>query len=202
MEKLKVEIASLFIVKATIIRDIIKDVYTLAKTIEWELRHTPASFRRAKKDSYKTKYMKVTLCELKFHNGIRMHMQFGYDGDTYNKLFLIIDKDGDYSVNMLSASVNNLILTRECILELLIDLINNRHYDYITPVLEKDHAILIYDKPLLNSIESNKYSDRNYNKLKCNKTKYVCEDKEMDAIIYHDLKAAYVKNGNVFIGEI
>lgn len=47
--KMTVEEASIFIIKASIIRDIIKDVYALAKTIEWELRHTPASFRRAKK---------------------------------------------------------------------------------------------------------------------------------------------------------
>lgn len=47
--KMTVEEASIFIIKATIIRNIIKDVYSLAKTIEWELRHTPASFRRAKK---------------------------------------------------------------------------------------------------------------------------------------------------------
>lgn len=194
MENLKVEDASLFIVKATIIRDIIKDIYTLGKTIEWELRHTPASFRRAKKDSYKTKYMKVTKCELKFHNGIRMHMQFGYDDDIYNKLFLIIDKDADYSVNILSASVNNLILTRECILELLIDLINNRHYDYIKPVIEKEHAIIIDDNPIVSYIESNKDTDKMYYKLKYD-NKYVYDDTEYDAIVSTDLKAAHVSDG-------
>lgn len=79
MEELRkpIEEYSLFVIKATIIRNIIKDVYALAKTIEWELRHTPASFRRAKKDSYKTKEMEVKLCELKFQKGIRMHIQFG-----------------------------------------------------------------------------------------------------------------------------
>lgn len=195
-----VEDASLFVVRSTIIRDIIKDVYALGKTIEWELRHTPASFRRAKKDSYKTKDMEVTLCELKYHNGIRMHIQFDHDDVIYNKLFLIIDKDNDYSVNILSTSVNNLIEARKAILNLLIDLINNRHYDYIKQVPEKEHAIVIYDKSIFNSIECNSFSDRNYRQLKCNRTKYVCEDKEMGAIICHDLKAAYVKNGKVFIG--
>lgn len=152
MEELKMEVqeASIFIIKASIIRDIIKDVYALAKTIEWELRHTPASFRRAKKDSYKTKEMEVKLCELKFQKGIRMHIQFGDDDYIRNKLFLIIDKDGD---------------------------------------------------SILNSIECNKFSDINYNRLKCNNPKYVCEDKEMGAIIYPDLKAAYVEESKVFIGE-
>lgn len=68
MKELKMEVqeASIFIIKASIIRDIIKDVYALAKTIEWELRHTPASFRRAKKDSYKTKEMEVNYVSLNF----------------------------------------------------------------------------------------------------------------------------------------
>ena len=120
MEDLKmvVEEASIFIIKASIIRDIIKDVYALAKTIEWELRHTPASFRRAKKDSYKTKEMEVKLCELKFQKGIRMHIQFGDDDYIRNKLFLIIDKDGDYSIDIYANSVNSLIDTRDDILEL------------------------------------------------------------------------------------
>lgn len=202
MEDLKmiVEDVSLFVVRATIIRDIVNDLYALAKTIEWGLRHTPASFRRAKKDSYKTKEMEVKLCELKFQKGIRMHIQFGDDDYIRNKIFIIIDKDGDYSINILSASVNNLITTREDILDLLIDLINNRHYKYIKPVLEKEHAIMIYDDVVLNPIQCNRFSDRNYNQLKCNNPKYVCEDKEMGAIIYPDLKAAHVKNGKVFIG--
>lgn len=197
-----VEEYSLFIIKATIIRDIIKDVYSLAKTIEWELRHTPASFRRAKKDSYKTKEMEVKLCELKFQKGIRMHIQCGDDDYIRNKLFLIIDKDGDYSINILSTSVNNLISTREDILDLLLDLINNRHYTYIQPVPIKEHAIMIYGDVVLNPIQCNRFSDRNYNQLKCNNPKYVCEDKEMGAIIYTDLKAAQVEDGKVFIGRI
>lgn len=202
MEELKrsVEGAPLFVLRANIIRNIIKDACALGKTIEWVLRHTPAFRRKAKKDSYKTKNMEVTLCELKFHNGIRMHIQFGHDDNIYNKLFLIIDKDDDYSVDILSTCVNDLIETREDILNLLIDLINNRHYDYINPVLEKEHAIMIYDESIFNSIECNSFSDRNYRQLKCNRTKYICEDKEMGAIICHDLKAAYVKNGKVFIG--
>lgn len=204
MEDLKmiVEDVSSFIVRATIIRDIVNDLYALAKTIEWELRHTPASFRRAKKDSYKTKEMEVKLCELKFQKGIRMHIQFGDDDYIRNKLFIIIDKDDDYSIDILSAGVNNLITTRKDILDLLIDLINNRHYKYIKPVITKEHAIMIYGNSILNSIECNKFSDRNYNQLKCNNPKYVCEDKEMGAIIYPDLKAAQVEDGKAFIGEI
>ena len=199
MEELRkpIEEYSLFVIKATIIRNIIKDVYALAKTIEWELRHTPASFRRAKKDSYKTKEMEVKLCELKFQKGIRMHIQFGDDDYIRNKLFLIIDKDGDYSIDIYANSVNSLIDTRDDILELLLDLIHNRHYTYIKPVITEEHAIMHYG----DSIECNKFSDINYNKLKCNNPKYVCEDKEMGAIIYPDLKAAYVEDSKVFIGE-
>lgn len=202
MEDLKMtaEEASLFVIRATIIRDIIKDVYTLAKTIEWELRHTPASFRRAKKDSYKTKEMKVNLCELKFKNGIRMHMQFG-DDYIYNKLALIIDKYGDYSISIYSAGVNNLIAARKAILNLLIDLINNRHYTYIKSIPIEEHAITIYGNPILSPIECNSLSDRNYHQLKCNKPRYAYEDKEMGAIISYDLKAAQIKDGKVFIGR-
>lgn len=188
MEELRkpVEEYSLFVIKATIIRNIIKDVYALAKTIELELRHTPASFRRAKKDSYKTKEMEVKLCELKFQKGIRMHIQFG---------------DGDYSIDIYANSVNSLIDTRDDILELLLDLIHNRHYTYIKPVITEEHASMHYGDSILNSIECNKFSDINYNRLKCNNPKYVCEDREMGAIIYPDLKAAYVEESKVFIGE-
>ena len=202
MEELKrsVEGAPLFILRASIIRDIIKDVYALGKTIEWELRHTPASFRRAKKDSYRTKNMEVTLCELKFLNGIRMHIQFGHGNDTYNKLFLIIDKNGDCSVDIASAELSNLIITRNDILELLLDLTNNRGYIHVRPSITEEHAIMIYDKTIFNSIECNSFSDKNYYKLKCNKTKYVSKDEEMGAIVCSDLKAAYIKNGKVFIG--
>lgn len=204
MKELKMEVqeASIFIIKASIIRDIIKDVYALAKTIEWELRHTPASFRRAKKDSYKTKEMEVKLCELKFQKGIRMHIQFGHGNDIYNKLFLIIDKNGDHSVCIESAELSNLIMTRNDILKLLLDLTNNRGYDYMRPLPIEEHAIMIYNKSILTSIECNKYSDRNYYKLKYDRTKYVCEDKDMGAIICPDLKAACVEDGMVFVGGV
>lgn len=195
-----VEEYSLFIIKASIIRDIIKDVYALAETIEWVLRHTPAFRRRAYKDSYKTKNMEIKLCELKFHNGIRLHIQFGHGDNIYNKLFLVIDKNGDHSVCIESAELSNLIMTRNGILELLLDLTNNRGYNYIRPLPIEEHAIMIYNKSILTSIECNKFSDRNYYKLKCDRTKYVSEDKEMDAIICYDLKAAHVKNGEVFVG--
>lgn len=191
---------SLFTIRASIIRDIIKDTYALGETIENVLRHTPASFRRAKKDSYKTKNMEMNLCELKFHNGIRMHMQFGHGNDIYNRIFLLIDKNGDHSVSIESANLNNLIMARADILDLLLDLTNNRRYEYVKPVYTEEHAIIIYNNSRLNSIECNKYSDRNYYKLNYDRTKYVCEDENMGAIICPDLKAAYVEDGMVFVG--
>ncbi len=191
---------SLFTIRASIIRDIIKDTYALGETIENVLRHTPASFRRAKKDSYKTKNMEMNLCELKFHNGIRMHMQFGHGNDIYNRIFLLIDKNGDHSVSIESANLNNLIMARADILDLLLDLTNNRRYEYVKPVYTEEHAIIIYNNSRLNSIECNKYSDRNYYKLTYDRTKYVCEDENMGAIICPDLKAAYVEDGMVFVG--
>lgn len=191
---------SLFTIRASIIRDIIKDTYALGETIENVLRHTPASFRRAKKDSYKTKNMEMNLCELKFHNGIRMHMQFGHGNDIYNRIFLLIDKNGDHSVSIESANLNNLIMARADILDLLLDLTNNRKYEYVKPVYTEEHAIIIYNNSRLNSIECNKYSDRNYYKLNYDRTKYVCEDENMGAIICPDLKAAYVEDGMVFVG--
>lgn len=191
---------SLFVLRANIIIDIIKDVYALGETIEQELRDTPSGYRRAKKDSYKTKNMEMNLCELKFHNGIRMHMQFGHGNDIYNRIFLLIDKNGDHSVSIESANLNNLIMARADILDLLLDLTNNRRYEYVKPVYTEEHAIIIYNNSRLNSIECNKYSDRNYYKLNYDRTKYVCEDENMGAIICPDLKAAYVEDGMVFVG--
>ena len=191
---------SLFVLRANIIRDIIKDVYALGETIEQELRDTPSGYRRAKKDSYKTKNMEMNLCELKFHNGIRMHMQFGHGNDIYNRIFLLIDKNGDHSISIESANLNNLIMARADILDLLLDLTNNRRYEYVKPVYTEEHAIIIYNNSRLNSIECNKYSDRNYYKLNYDRTKYVCEDENMGAIICPDLKAAYVEDGMVFVG--
>ena len=37
---------------------------------------------------------------------------------------------------------------------------------------------------------------------KNDRTKYVSKDEEMNAIVCHDLKAAYVKNGKVFVGGV
>lgn len=195
-----VEGGPLFILRANIIRDIIKDIYALGETIEQELRDTPSGYRRAKKDSYKTKNMEMNLCELKFHNGIRMHMQFGHGNDIYNRIFLLIDKNGDHSVSIESANLNNLIMARVDILDLLLDLTNNRRYEYVKPVYTEEHAIIIYNNSRLNSIECNKYSDRNYYKLNYDRTKYICEDKDMGAIICPDLKAACVEDGMVFVG--
>ena len=127
-------------------------------------------------------------------------MKFGKGDDLYNNVFFTIDKDGHYSIDIYANSVNSLIDTRDDILELLLDLIHNRHYTYIKPVITEEHAIMHYGDSILNSIECNKFSDINYNRLKCNNPKYVCEDKEMGAIIYPDLKAAYVEESKVFIG--
>lgn len=195
MEKLKKPIKeySLFILKASIIRDIIKDVYALAETIEDVLRHTPAFRRKAIKDSYKTKNMEVTLCELIANGGIRICMKFGSDFDLYNKIFFTIDKNGDYNISILNSAVSNLIDARDDILELLLDLTNNRNYTYIRPLIIEEHAIILDDNAVF--IESNRYTDKMYYKLKYDKTKYVYDDTEYDAIISTDLKAAHVSDG-------
>lgn len=198
MEELKrtIEGAPLFILRASIIRDIIKDVYTLAETIEWVLRHTPAFRRKAKKDSYETENMKINRCELKAKSGIRMDIQFGKGKDIYNRLILNIESDGDYSICISSADFKSLIITRNDILELLIDLTNNRNYKYIKrPFFGVDHAIIIDNKAVLACIECSKYSDKKYDKLTYDKTKYVSEDTKYDVIICPSLKAAHASDG-------
>ena len=91
-------------------------------------------------------------------------------------------------------------MARADILDLLLDLTNNRRYEYVKPIYTEEHAIIIYNNSRLNSIECNKYSDRNYYKLNYDRTKYICEDENMGAIICPDLKAAYVEDGMVFVG--
>lgn len=197
MEKLKkpVEEYSLFILRATAIRDIIKDAYALGKTIEWVLRHTPAFRRKAKKDSYKTREMEVTLCELIPNGGIRMRILFGDYDYIRNKIFLTIDKYGDYDIRIFNSSVSELISSRDDILELLLDLINNRNYTYFKSSPIEERAIIIDDNPIVSCIESNKDTDNMYDKLTYDKTKYVSEDTKYDVFIYPDLKAAHVSNG-------
>lgn len=196
MEKLKkpIEEYSLFILRATAVRDIIKDIYALGKTIEDVLRHTPAFRRKAIKDSYKTKNMEVTLCDLIPNGGIRMRMQFSSGLDIYNKIFLTIDKDNDYNIRIFNSAVSNLIDARDDILELLIDLTGNYNYTYFRYLAMKNHAIIIDDNPIVSYIESNKDTDKMYYKLKYD-NKYVYDDTEYDAIVSTDLKAAHVSNG-------
>ena len=196
MEKLKkpIEKYSGFILRVSAVRNIIKDAYALAETIEDVLRHTPASFRRAKKDSYKTKNMKLTLCELIANGGIRIHMQFFSGLVIYNKILLTIDKNGDYSISILSTSLNDLIDSHNDILKLLFDLTNNRNYTYIRPILTEEHAIIIDDNSVGLCIESSRCADNIYYKLKYNTVKYIYDDTEHDAIVSTDLKAAYIHN--------
>lgn len=196
MEKLKkpVEEYSLFILRASIIRDIIKDIYALGETIEDVLRHTPAFRRKAMKDLYKTKDMEVTLCNLIPNGGIRMNIEFDRDSDVYgNTIHFTIDKDGDYYINIYNSSVSSLISARDEILDLLLDLTNNRNYIYFRPLIIEEHAIIFDDNQTY--IESNKYTDKMYYKLKYDNTKYVYDDTEYDAIISTDLKAAHVSDG-------
>lgn len=195
MEKLKKPVGeySLFILRASTVRDIIKDAYALAETIEDVLRHTPAFRRRAIKDSYKTKEMEVSLCELIPNGGIRLAILFGDYDYIRNKISLTIDKDGDYDIRILNSAVNELVASRDDILELLLDLTGNYNYTYIRPLFVEEHAIIIDDNQTY--IESNRYTDKMYYKLKYDKTKYVYDDTEYDAIISTDLKAAHVSNG-------
>lgn len=190
-----VEGGPLFILKANIIRNIITDVYALAETIEWKLRYIQPDHRRAEKNTYKTKNMEITLCQLKANDGIRLHMKFGKGNDLYNDVFFTIDKDGDYSISIESAEINNLIATHADILELLLDLTNNRNYTFLRALLPEEHAIIIDNKPIITCIRSNRDTDKMYYKLKRDKTRYVYEDTKYDAVVCLDLKAAHVNDG-------
>lgn len=195
MEELKrtIEGNPLFILRTNIIRNIITDAYALAETIEWKLRYIQPDRRRAEKNTYKTKDMEITSCELKANDGIRIYMQFGKEPDLYNRVFLTIDKNGDYNISIESAELSNLLITHNDILELLLDLTNNRNYTYIRSFIPEYHAIIIDNRP--SCIESSKYTDKKYYKLKRDKTRYVYEDTKYDAIVSIDLKAAHVSDG-------
>lgn len=190
-----VEGGPLFILRANIIRNIIMDVYALAETIEWKLRYIQPDRRRAEKNTYKTKNMEITLCQLKANDGIRLHMKFGKGADLYNEVFFTIDKDGDYSISIESAEINNLIATHTDILDLLLDLTNNRNYTFLRALLPEEHAIIIDNKPIITCIRSNRDTDKMYYKLKRDKTRYVYEDTKYDAVVCLDLKAAHVSDG-------
>lgn len=190
-----VEGGPLFILRANIIRNIITDVYALAETIEWKLRYIQPDRRRAEKNTYKTKNMEITLCQLTANDGIRLYMKFGKGDDLYNEVFFTIDKDGDYSISIESAEINNLIATHADILELLLDLTNNRNYTFLRALLPEEHAIIIDNKPIITCIRSNRDTDKMYYKLKRDKTRYVYEDTKYDAVVCLDLKAAHVSDG-------
>lgn len=195
MEELKKPVGeySLLVLRASIVRDIIKDIYALGETIEDVLRHTPAFRRKALKDLYKTKEMEITSCKLIPNGGIEIHILFGDYDYIRNKISFTIDKNGDYDISILNSAVNELTASRGDILDLLLDLTCNRNYTYFRPLLIEEHAIIIDDNSLY--IESNKYTDKMYYKLRYDKTKYVYDDTEYDAIISTDLKAAHVNNG-------
>ena len=190
-----VEGGPLFILRVNTIRNIITDAYALAETIEWKLRYIQPDRRRAEKNTYKTKNMEITLCNLKANDGIRLYMQFSKDHDLYNTVSLTIDKDGDYSISIESAEINNLMATHADILELLLDLTNNRNYTFLRALLPEEHAIIIDNKPIITCIRSNKDTDKMYYKLKRDKTRYVYKDTKYDAVVCLDLKAAHVSDG-------
>jgi len=115
--------------------------------------------------------------------------------NLYNEVFFTIDKDGDYSISIESAEINNLIATHTDILELLLDLTNNRNYTFLRALLPEEHAIIIDNKPIITCIRSNRDTDKMYYKLKRDKTRYVYEDTKYDAVVCLDLKAAHVSDG-------
>lgn len=102
---------------------------------------------------------------------------------------------GAYSISIESAEINNLIATHTDILDLLLDLTNNRNYTFLRALLPEEHAIIIDNKPIITCIRSNRDTDKMYYKLKRDKTRYVYEDTKYDAVVCLDLKAAHVSDG-------
>lgn len=197
MEELTLEIerAPLFILKAGIIREIITDMYTLARCIENELRKTPQGKRKSKKEEYNNL---ITRCDLRGSNGINILIQLEYGGKIYNSSYFTIDSNDDYSISITSSGLNNLILLRTKISELLIELSNDTNYLYDNYQYPETHAILIDESSILSGIYSSKYTDPKYNKLKYEKVrgyKFDC-----DVFVYPRLKAVYVENGMEVLG--
>lgn len=186
---LQIERAPLFILKAGIIREIITDMYTLARCIENELRKTPQGKRKSKKEEYNNL---ITRCDLRGSNGINILIELEYDGKIFNSLYFTIDSNDDYRISIASSGLNNLLLLRTKISELLIDLSKNKNYLYDNYQYPETHAILIDESPILSSIDSSKYTDAKYNKIKYEKVrgrKFDC-----DVFVYPRLKAVYVEN--------
>lgn len=196
-ELLNIERAPLFILKASIIREIITDTYTLARCIENELRKISPNKRKAKKDEYGNTTI-ITRCALRGSNGINILIQLEYGGKIYNSSYFTIDSNDDYSISITSSGLNNLILLRTKISELLIELSKDTNYLYDNYQYPETHAILIDESSILSGIYSSKYTDPKYNKLKYEKVrgyKFDC-----DVFVYPRLKAVYVENGMEVLG--
>lgn len=200
MEDLRVRIkgAPLFILKAGIVREIITDAYSLARCIEKELRDIPQEKRKARKDEYSKDGLQ-TYCVLRGKNGICITIEICQDNKLYNSLSIRIDSNDDYRIRINSSTLDNLMVLRARLSELLIDLSNDKDYLYSGYQYPETHAILIDENPIIDSILSSKHTDAKYNMLKSEKirgNKFDCE-----VLVYPRLKAAYVENGiDVFGG--
>ena len=201
MEELRVKIkgAPLFILKAGIVREIITDMYSLARCIEKELRELPQAKRNAKKAEYSNDWL-IAKCNLRGSNGIVILIEITQDDRIFNSLSITIDSNDDYRISITSSTFDSLIVLRTRISELLINLSKDKNYLYSIYKYPENHAILIDEDPILNSISSSKYTDAKYNMLKREKInggKFDCE-----VIVFPRLKAAYVENGMKVFGGI
>lgn len=200
MKDLRVRIkgAPLFILKAGIVREIITDAYSLARCIEKELRDIPQEKRKARKAEYSKDGLQ-TYCVLRGKNGIGITIEICQDNKLYNSLSIRIDSNDDYRIRINSSTLDNLMVLRARLSELLIDLSNDKDYLYSGYQYPETHAILIDENPIIDSILSSKHTDAKYNMLKSEKirgNKFDCE-----VLVYPRLKAAYVENGiDVFGG--
>lgn len=200
MEDLRVRIkgAPLFILKAGIVREIITDAYSLARCIEKELRDIPQEKRKARKAEYSKDGLQ-TYCVLRGKNGIGITIEICQDNKLYNSLSIRIDSNDDYRIRINSSTLDNLMVLRARLSELIIDLSNDKDYLYSGYQYPETHAILIDENPIIDSILSSKHTDAKYNMLKSEKirgNKFDCE-----VLVYPRLKAAYVENGiDVFGG--
>ena len=201
MEDLRVRIkgAPLFILKAGIVREIITDAYSLARCIEKELRDIPQEKRKARKAEYSKDGLQ-TYCVLRGKNGIGITIEICQDNKLYNSLSIRIDSNDDYRIRINSSTLDNLMVLRARLSELLIDLSNDKDYLYSGYQYPETHAILIDENPIIDSILSSKHTDAKYNMLKSEKirgNKFDCE-----VLVYPRLKAAYVENGMEVFGGI
>lgn len=201
MEELTVRIkgAPLFILKAGLVREIITDMYSLARCIEKELRDIPQAKRNAKKAEYSNDWL-ITRCNLRGSNGIVIFIEITQDDILYNSLSITIDSNDDYAININSSTMDSLTVLRARISELLINLSKDKNYLHSIYQYPETHAILIDDNPILSSIFSSKFTDKKYNMLKREKVnggKFDCE-----VIVFPRLKAAYVEDGMEVFGGI